>query len=262
MKILLDPGHGPGKKDNRGSLIGNEGDNNYAFSVELKKELEKYGFQVGTTRLQNRENPSLKERGHMAKNYDLFISLHSNAGPPSARGMEIYGDINNNNPSLMRALIDGTCREMGIVNRGIRYRTRKDGRFHIQDHSPGGSNYYGVLYHNRAKVAMLVEFVFHSNWEDCQIYVHRRSQLAKVFAKILADYYNKKEKYIISCYITGYEKAQEYSKKLECPLLPHDYYNYTKGSWKEFKDKNYKIIAIGGVRSNHSSYCDEFIPGK
>lgn len=29
IKIMLDPGHGQGREFNRGSVIGNEGDNNF-----------------------------------------------------------------------------------------------------------------------------------------------------------------------------------------------------------------------------------------
>ena len=35
IKIMLDPGHGAGRNFNRGSVIGNEGDNNYKYSLVL-----------------------------------------------------------------------------------------------------------------------------------------------------------------------------------------------------------------------------------
>ena len=37
MKIILSAGHGAGKDHNRGALYYNEGDNNYYYSLELKK---------------------------------------------------------------------------------------------------------------------------------------------------------------------------------------------------------------------------------
>ncbi|HIT90547.1 MAG TPA: N-acetylmuramoyl-L-alanine amidase, partial [Candidatus Merdenecus merdavium] len=95
IKILLDPGHGAGKAHNRGSVIGNEGDNNYHFSIVLKNELEKRGFIVGTTRQSISQNPSLQSRGQKAKGYDLFLSLHSNANNnKNVRGTEIFPDTN------------------------------------------------------------------------------------------------------------------------------------------------------------------------
>ena len=99
MKIILDAGHGQGSAHNRGSVIGNEGDNNYAFSLVLKKELEKYGIQVGLTRLNPAQDPSLNARGAMAAGYDMFISLHSNAATASVRGTEIYNSVQRPAPS-------------------------------------------------------------------------------------------------------------------------------------------------------------------
>ena len=138
IKIMLDPGHGAGRDFNRGSVIGNEGDNNYKYSLVLKRELEKYGFYVGTTRNSITDNPSLSQRGNMAKGYDLFISLHSNAANSSVRGIEIYGDINANSPVLMKNLCNNISKTIGTKNRGVRWRTRNPERFYVQPTSPGG----------------------------------------------------------------------------------------------------------------------------
>ena len=160
IKIMLDAGHGAGSDFNRGSVIGNEGDNNYKYSLVLKRELEKYGFYVGTTRNSITDNPSLSARGNKAQGYDLFISLHSNAANSSVRGIEIYGDINANSPTLMKNLCNNISKAIGTKNRGVRWRTRNPEKFYVQDRSPGGSNYYGVLYSNKAKLGMLIEHVF------------------------------------------------------------------------------------------------------
>ena len=78
MKILLDPGHGPGRKHNRGFKqvenlpYCNEGDCNFIYSRDyLKPALEKYGFTVGLTRTDINQDPSLQARGAMGKGYDL-----------------------------------------------------------------------------------------------------------------------------------------------------------------------------------------------
>ena len=173
IKIMLDPGHGAGSNFNRGSVIGNEGDNNYKYSLVLKRELEKYGFY--------------------AQGYDVFISLHSNAASSSVRGMEIYGDINANNPQLMKNLCNNISRAIGTKNRGVRWRTRNPERFYVQDRSPGGSNYYGVLYSNKAKLGMLIEHVFHTNMQDCKLYVEKRKEIAQATADTIAEFYGLKK---------------------------------------------------------------------
>lgn len=190
---MLDAGHGAGRDFNRGSVIGNEGDNNYKYSLVLKRELEKYGFYVGTTRNSITDNPSLSARGNKAKGYDLFISLHSNAANSSVRGIEIYGDINANSPTLMKNLCANISKAIGTKNRGVRWRTRNPERFYVQPTSPGGSNYYGVLYSNKAKLGMLIEHVFHTNREDCKLYVEKRKEIAQATADTIAQFYGLKK---------------------------------------------------------------------
>ena len=82
MKILLDPGHGGGRKHNRGFRqvenlpYCNEGDCNYIYALNyLKPALEKYGFQVGITRNNINSDPSLQARGAMGRGYDILISV-------------------------------------------------------------------------------------------------------------------------------------------------------------------------------------------
>lgn len=193
IKIMLDAGHGAGRDFNRGSVIGNEGDNNYKYSLVLKRELEKYGFYVGTTRNSITDNPSLSARGNKAQGYDLFISLHSNAASASVRGIEIYGDINANSPVLMKNLCANISKAIGTKNRGVRWRTRNPERFYVQPTSPGGSNYYGVLYSNKAKLGMLIEHVFHTNREDCKLYVEKRKEIAQATADTIAEFYRLKK---------------------------------------------------------------------
>ena len=174
FKIMLDPGHGQGSKFNRGSKLGNEGDNNWEYSLILKKELEKYGIVVGTTRPNKSDNPGLEARGKMAKGYDLFISLHSNAGPASAKGVEIFPDTKPvvDDHKLAAKLCEAIA-SVGNANRGVRYRTYangKEGYLTGLTKAPRISNYYGVLYHNLAsRYAMLIEHVYHTNLEDCRV---------------------------------------------------------------------------------------------
>ena len=79
MKICLDAGHGAW--DNRSPAVERyyEGNRMFEYQRFLKKALEAYGIEVLCTRSSVQDDPSLFERGTMAKGYDLFLSLHSNA---------------------------------------------------------------------------------------------------------------------------------------------------------------------------------------
>lgn len=186
IKILLDPGHGAGATHNRGFVqipgfnFCNEGDCNYIYSLKLKKELESYGFIVDTTRKDRYQNPGLTERGRMAKGYDLFISLHSNAAGGGATGTEIW-DSTNPKESI-KDLTDKLCvaisKAIGTNNRGTKYRKNKN-----------GSNFYGVLRHGLAKHNFIIEHAFHDNYGDCKKYVDNLDKIAIVTAKTLAEYF-------------------------------------------------------------------------
>lgn len=179
MKILLDPGHGAGAIHNRGSKIGNEGDNNFKMYLVLKKALENKGFEVGTTRKVIIDNPSLESRGKKGKGYDLFLSLHTNAGGGS--GVEVWDDVNPKyrNKKLGEIICNSVSKTLGIPNRGVKYRK-----------TSSGSNYYGVLRNNYAKNGMIVEFCFHDNFNEIKKYLDNLEIVAENLAMELAVYYN------------------------------------------------------------------------
>lgn len=181
-KIVLDYGHGAGKEWNRGGVYFNEGDNNFDFGKLLKVELEKYtGIQVFETRATKSSNPSLAARASMFnKEYpDLFLSIHSNAYNGKVSGVETFyrsGNPNKNN-TLLRKLVETTVNVLGIRNRGV-----KDYPF-------------GVLGNgNNAKVKTLLEMFFHDNASDSKKYLDKKLELAREYAKTIANYYGKSKK--------------------------------------------------------------------
>lgn len=211
MKIILDAGHGQGAAHNRGSVIGNEGDNNYAFSLALKKELEKYGIQVGLTRPNAAQDPSLEARGIAGKGYDMFISLHSNAAAASVRGTEIYNSVQRPAPSgLVSALVADISKFFGHHNRGVKTREWNNG------------DYYGVLRSNLAKVGFLIEYGFHTNRQDAEIYVNKRQELAEITASRIAEHYGLKK---------SSAPAKPAPKPAEEPAETK-YYNYPPGDYE------------------------------
>lgn len=185
IKIMLAAGHGAGKNFNRGGLYYNEGDNNYYYSLVLKKELEKYdGVKVDLLRNKITDNPTLQQRSHMGKGYDLYLAIHSNAtNKSSVRGTEVWDSVEKPNKKLAQALCDETVRLFNHNNRGVRY---KEGR--------KGWNWYGELRGNQAKSHMIIENGFHTNPQDCRFFKDNHQKLAEVQAKVIAEHYKLKKK--------------------------------------------------------------------
>lgn len=179
-RILLDAGHGAGKAHNRGSLVGNEGDNNFRYSLLLKKELERYeGVRVDLTRVNINDNPTLAERGKMAKGCDLLLSLHSNAfNNSNVRGTEIFDSVARKNKALAESLVVGIAKLFNHPNRGVKYKELSK-----------GVDYYGVLRASLAKSSMLIEHGFHTNKQDIEFWVNNMDKVARFTAQTIAKHY-------------------------------------------------------------------------
>ena len=176
MKILLDSGHGKG--ENRGSLIGNEGDNTFYYALVLKEVLEAYGVTVGLTRNKLEDNPTLEKRGTMANGYDLLLSLHSNAySDKNVNGIELWDSVQKPNKDLATKLVNELATHFR-ANRGVKYKELAKGQ-----------DWYGILRASQATHAMLIEHGFHTNLEDVKVFTEKRKELAETTAKVIADYY-------------------------------------------------------------------------
>lgn len=184
LKILLSAGHGAGPQHNRGGICFNEGDNNYFYSLVLKKELETYAdVQVDLVRINREDNPHINNRAKMGEGYDLYFSIHSNAADSSVRGTEVFDSVERPNMALAKLVCDATAQFFNHNNRGVKY---KEGQ--------SGFNYYGELRFNTAKSAMIVENGFHTNREDCSIFKNRHKELAVVQARAIASFYGLRKK--------------------------------------------------------------------
>ena len=78
-RILLDPGHYGDYNRSPAVPSYHEAHMAWALCFKLKAELEAYGCFVATTRTDPRKDLAVYERGKMAKGFDMFVSLHSNA---------------------------------------------------------------------------------------------------------------------------------------------------------------------------------------
>lgn len=267
IKILLDPGHGQGVNFKRGYVGAkwkNEGDGNFYFSLILSRELKKRGFVVGTTRSSIGQNPGLSQRGNMARGYDLFISLHTNAG--GGHGVEIYDDVSRSCYRLASNLCVTISKTLNIYNRGVKKRYYR------------GGNWYGVLASNKARAGMLIEHCFHDNAGDIKKYEANADRLASAMADTIASYYGMKQLgnsnsggvtmlgnkpvAIISVANDG-DIASGAMAQIINYLYP-DYNPVITRSGK-FDYENIKtnyIIGLGGEKGQHSSYINYFISGR
>ena len=191
IKIMIDAGHY--KDYNRSNTFKLYYEGNMTFQLQgyLKKELEAYGFKVSTTRQRTSENPSLYNRGFMAKGYDLFLSLHSNAcGTESVDRVVVIKGYDQPD-TLAKALAIAIHDTM---------QPKQKYQIYKKTTSTGGE-YYGVL--RGAKAAgvanrFILEHSFHTNnamatwlYSDAHL-----KKLAKAEAKAIAKYY-------------GYDKKEE-----------------------------------------------------
>lgn len=98
-RVALDPGHGaanplPGYAAGTSTASGiAEHEVNLTVGLAAARYLEQYGAQVILTRTgRSDEMNDLYARTDLAlaRNADIFVSIHANGGPPSARGLEVY----------------------------------------------------------------------------------------------------------------------------------------------------------------------------
>ena len=201
IRICLDAGHYG--KYNRSPVVRDyyESDMAWKLHLYLKEELEKYGFEVITTRTNKNEDLSLYNRGYRAKGCDLFLSLHSNAcGTESVDYPVIIANLNDN-----KYAFDDVSREIGTKLAQVVQETmgtlqvgRMITKKSSNDRDKNGildDEYYGVL--NGAKAArvaaMIIEHSFHTNTKATKWLLNDNNlrKLAINEAKCLSEHYNQ-----------------------------------------------------------------------
>lgn len=186
IKIMLDAGHYA--KYNRSPVVPEywESIMTWKLHLMLKAELEKYGFEVFTTREKQEVDMPIYNRGLSAKGCDLFISLHSNAcDTESVNRVDIYAAYDNlNNSHVLGGRLAAAIAELMEVSGG--YVKTKIGT--------GNTEYYGVLRGAR-KVGVplyyIIEHSFHTNKKATEWLLKddNLQRLAVLEAGIIAGYY-------------------------------------------------------------------------
>lgn len=178
--IVIDAGHGEGRAHNRGGVCYNEGDNNYYYSLVLKRQLERLpGVIVKLTRNKISDNPSFDYRGRVATGADLLLSVHSDAfHKASVRGTTVFDSVRRPNRRLATVLANAISTNFNHPNRGVKI---KEGR--------PGWDWYAILRNSKAKSSMILEHGFHTNRFDCEHFKSHHKQLAKVTTDAIRTYY-------------------------------------------------------------------------
>lgn len=197
FKIMLDAGHYG--KQNRSPCNRAYWESEMAWKLHryLREELLKYDCQVDITRADEEKDMPVYNRGAMAKGYNLFLSLHSNAvGSRIANGTDrpviVYPVLNDlNQKDFAKAIGETVHKVMKTKQKAQPYVRPIDGRPTV--------NYYGVLRGAVAvgcKQAYIIEHGFHTD-TYCTNWLLVDSNLramAKAEAKTIAEYFNLEER--------------------------------------------------------------------
>lgn len=193
IKIMLDAGHYINYNPSTIYPKYKEGTMTWRLQKYLKKELEEYGFIVGTTRTDGYVDTEVYSRGIRAKGYDVFLSLHSST----------CGDKNVDKITVIK----GHDQPDGISVNLAKELTKTmevDQEYEIITKiTKNGNEYYGVLRGAKSagvKDRYIVEYGFHTNSNTarwlCEI--ENIKKIASTTAKVLANHYGYKKKTILT----------------------------------------------------------------
>lgn len=189
IKIMLDAGHYSNYNQSKVHKSYYEGNMVWKLQSYLKKELEEYGFKVSVTRTSRDKDKALYDRGYMAKGYNVFLSLHSNACDNESvdRVVVIKG---YDQPDTLAKKFGTELTKLMKVKQNYQIYTKKNS---------SGGEYYGVL--RGAKAAgvanrFILEHGFHTNTNTAKWLCNDENikNIAEVEAKVLADHYGYKKK--------------------------------------------------------------------
>lgn len=193
MKICIDAGHSIRSNQSPANRAYYEGERMFVLQGYLAAALERYGIEVVRTRKSVEDNPSLYERGQLAKGCELLLSLHSNAVGNSGVNENIdypvvYYPVSRRGEALAQALSELIAVVMGA---------KQLPRFVVRWNSAHNADYYGVIRHavEVGAVGMILEHSFHTNSRstDWLLSDDNLRRLADAEAALIAEFYGLEE---------------------------------------------------------------------
>jgi N-acetylmuramoyl-L-alanine amidase len=163
-KVFLDPGHGGDDNVNRGPTGYREDHGNLQTCLDIKEILLLQPGNPFDIKLARETDVTVKlsERTDLANLWcaDIYISVHSNAGPPAAHGLEVFHSIHSKpgqgGAKLAKLVHDNIVQTSGVETRGIKTKA--------SENTPG-KDFYHVIRETDMS-AIIVEMLFHTNPED------------------------------------------------------------------------------------------------
>ena len=253
LKILLDAGHYGYYNQSPVYPEYYESKQMWKLHLLLKKHLEdNYDVKVGVTRTNQAKDLAVFSRGALAKGYDLFLSLHSNASSSSKTDrVDVYFSYDNRNGSktfaelLVKAIAD--CMEVAEGSA----KTRKSEK--------GNWEYYGVL-RGAASVGCplyyIIEHSFHTNEYAAKWLMSEGNldNLAKVEAETVAKYFGLKKKETntikeastVNIELTVLRKGSEGEEVKTLQTLLNA---------KGYKGKDGKVLSVDGDFGSNTDYA-------
>lgn len=192
--IKFSAGHGKGREFNRGGVSFNEGDQNKIMTDAMVTFLQNNYSNVSVSEIRRDKgniDHSLSTRSAYGAGADLYYSWHTNAGDAKVEGVEAilsYQSLAYYDFAV--ELVAVIARVLETKNRGVKFRDYNTMAFGtISNARSNQTNYYGELRNNKAKCAILVEHVFHTNYADSKKYVERKDILVREISKLIAKYF-------------------------------------------------------------------------
>lgn len=221
-KILLDAGHYG--KYNRSPHVKEyyESERMWVLCRLLQMQLEKRGHIVYTTRSEQNKDLSVTERGKMAKDFDMFISLHSNDfdGSNDLEKAERIDYVVAYAPSYAK---NDRCKNSQAL--GLRFaeyfsgviKAKQEPRVDARLKS-NGDEYYGVLrgwQKTNCPIGFIIEHGFHSNPKTAKWLLDDENlmNLASGEANIIDNYFKEKKEIEVGSIVKIKDGATMYNSK-------------------------------------------------
>lgn len=194
--VCLDAGHFA--KQNRSNVVPDfyEAEVNWKLQELLAKRLAEYGIKVVKTRSDPDMDLELTARGKVAKDCDLFLSLHVNAAENSKANyvLGVYmvddncGELDEQSKEMARDLAECVAQIMGVKAETWTRESAND-----RDKNGHKDDYYGVLRgaHSVGTAGVILEHGFYTNEAQAK-FLLRDSNLEKIAAseaKVIADWF-------------------------------------------------------------------------
>lgn len=203
-RIMIDPGH-VGSYYNASPVVPGyyESEMAWKLSLKLKAALEEYdGIEAMLTREKD-EDPELTARGRMAKGFDLFLSMHSNASTNKAADAPWIITLSPDG----KTGIDEISREIGgvlgpvisgVMGVSVPYYYTKQVDFDRDGNGYLDDEYYGVLFGAKSVgvPGVILEHSFHTNERATRWLMSdsNLTALAEAEAAAIAEFYEKEKK--------------------------------------------------------------------